>query len=53
MNDVRKKLKIKDFNNTELFLAINTSEVEFDIYSEAKAYIDEYTLMYEEPKYVE
>ena len=50
MNDVRKKLKIKDFNNTELFPAINTSEVEIDMYSEAKAYVDEHGLVYEEPK---
>ena len=53
MNDTRKELKIKDFNNTELFPAINTSEVEFDIYSEAKAYVDEHGLVYEEPKYGE
>ena len=27
MNEVRKELKIKDFNNTELFPAVNTTEV--------------------------
>ena len=53
MNEVRKELKIKDFNNTELFPAINTSEVEFDIYSEAKAYVDEYNFIYSELKYGE
>ena len=53
MNDVRKELKIKDFNNTELFPAVNATEVEFDIYSEAKAYVDEHGLVYEEPKYGE
>ena len=53
MYDIRKKLKIKDFNNTELFPAINTSEVEFDIYSEAKAYVDENNLVYKKQKYRE
>ena len=39
MNDVRKKLKIKDFNNTEIFQAANTIAVEFNTYLEAKVYI--------------
>ena len=53
MNEVRKELKIKDFNNTEIFQAVNTAVVEFDTYSKAKAYIDEHNLVYEEPKYGE
>ena len=53
MNNVRKELKIKDFNNTEAFPAINTSAVEFDTYSEAKAYVDEHGLVYEKPKFGE
>lgn len=39
MNDARKKLKIKDFNNTEILQAVNTIAVEFNTYLEAKAYI--------------
>lgn len=53
MNDVRKELKIKDCNNADVFLAVNDTAVEFDIYLEAKAYVDEHNLVYEEPKYVE
>ena len=53
MNDVRKKLKIKDGKNAEIFPAVNATAVEFDTYSEAKAYVDEHNLVYEEPKYVE
>ena len=52
MNEVRKELKIKDGNNAEVFPAVNATAVEFDTYSEAKAYVDEHNLMYEEPKYV-
>ena len=53
MNEVRKELKIKDGNNAEVFPAVNTTAVEFDTYSEAKAYVDEHNLVYEEPKYGE
>ena len=53
MNDVRKELKIKDSNNAEIFPAVNTTAVEFDTYSEAKAYVDKHNLVYEELKYVE
>ena len=53
MNDVRKELKIKDGNNAEIFPAVNATAVEFDTYSEAKAYIDEHNLVYEEPEYGE
>lgn len=51
MNEVNKELKIKDGNNAEVFPAMNTTAVEFDIYLEAKAYVDEHNLVYEEPKY--
>lgn len=30
MNDVRKELKIKDFNNTKVFPAVNASVIQFD-----------------------
>lgn len=30
---------------------IVATAVEFDIYSEAKVYVDEHNLIYEEPKY--
>ena len=53
MNEVRKELKIKDDNNTEVFQAVNGTAVEFDTYSEAKAYVDEHNLVYDEPKYEE
>ena len=32
MNNVRKELKIKDFNNTEVFPSVNVIAVEFDTY---------------------
>ena len=53
MNEVRKELKIKDGNNADTFQEVNATAVEFDSYSEAKAYIDEHNLVYEEPEYVE
>ena len=53
MNDVRKELKIIDDNNAEIFQAVNATAVEFDTYSEAKAYVDEHNLVYEELKYEE
>ena len=34
------------------FLAVDATAVEFDTYPEAKAYVDEHNLVYEEPKYV-
>lgn len=40
-------------NNAEVFPAVNTTAVEFDTYAEAKAYVDEHNLVYEEPKYGE
>ena len=53
MNDVRKELKIKDFNNTKVFQAVNVIAVQFDIYSEVKIYVDEYNFIYSESKYGE
>ena len=53
MNDVRKELKIIDDNNAEIFQAVNATAVEFDTYSEAKAYVDEHGLVYEEKEYGE
>ena len=53
MNKVRKKLKIKDFNNTKVFQAVNVIVVQFDIYSEVKIYVDEYNFIYSESKYGE
>ena len=53
MNDVRKELKIKEGDNAEVFPAVNVTEVEFDTYSEVKAYVDEHNLVYEYPKFEE
>lgn len=40
-------------DNAEVFPSIDATAVEFDTYSEAKAYVDEHGLVYEEPKYGE
>lgn len=40
-------------DNTEVFPAVNATAVEFDTYTEAKDYVDEHNLVYEEPKYGE
>ncbi len=40
-------------DNAEVYPSVNATAVEFDIYSEAKAYVDEHNLVYEEPKYGE
>lgn len=40
-------------DNAEVFPSVNATAVEFDTYPEAKAYVDEYNLVYEEPKYGE
>lgn len=40
-------------DNAEVFPSVNATAVEFDTYSEAKAYVDEHGLVYEEPKYGE
>lgn len=65
MNKLTKKYKIvhkgtkmvrpltEEGDNAEVFPAVNTTAAEFDTYSEAKAYVDEHNLVYEEPKYGE
>lgn len=40
-------------DNADVFPSVNATAVEFDTYSEAKAYVDEHNLVYEEPKYGE
>ena len=40
-------------DNAEVFPAVDVTAVEFDTYSEAKAYVDEHNLVYEDPKYEE
>lgn len=65
MNKLTKKFKVvhegakmvfpltEEGDNSEVFPAANATAVEFDTYSEAKAYVDEHGLVYEEPKYGE
>lgn len=36
-------------DNAEVFPAVTVTAVEFDTWEEAKAYVDEHGLMYEEP----
>jgi len=38
-------------DNAEVFPAKTATAVEFDTYAEAKAYVDEHGLVYEEPKF--
>lgn len=40
-------------DNAEVFPSVNATAVEFDTYQEAKAYVNEHNLVYEEPKYGE
>jgi hypothetical protein len=59
MNKLTKKYKVvhegtemvfpltEEGNNAEVFPSMNATAVEFDTYSEAKAYVDEHNLMYE------
>lgn len=63
MNKLTKKYKVvheetkmmfhltEEGDNAEVFPSVNSTAVEFDTYSEAKAYVDEHGLLYEEPKY--
>lgn len=65
MNKLTKKFKVvhegnklvlpltEKGDNAEVFPSVNATAVEFDTYSEAKAYVDEHGLVYEEPKYGE
>ena len=40
-------------DNADVYPSVNATAVEFDTYSEAKAYVDDHNLVYEEPKYAE
>lgn len=40
-------------DNAEVFPANDATAVEFDTYAEAKAYVDQHGLVYEEPKFGE
>ena len=40
-------------DNAEIFPAVNSTEVEFYTYSEAKTYVDNHGLVYEKSKYGE
>lgn len=40
-------------DNAEVYPSANATAVEFDTYTEAKDYVDEHNLVYEEPKYWE
>lgn len=40
-------------DNAEVYPSANATAVEFDTYTEAKDYVDEHNLVYEEPKYGE
>ena len=65
MNKLTKKYKVvyegtkmvlpltEEGDNAEVFPAMNATAAEFDTYLEAKAYVDEHNLVYEEPKYGE
>lgn len=65
MNKLTKKYKVvhegtkmvfplkEEGDNAEVFPAVDATAVEFDTYPEAKAYVDEHNLVYEEPKYGE
>lgn len=65
MNKLTKKYKVvhegtkmvlpltEEGDNAEVFPAVDTTAVEFDTYSEAKAYVDKHNLVYEEIKYGE
>ena len=65
MNKLTKKYKVvhegnkmafpltDEGDNAEVFPAITATAVEFDTYQEAKAYVDEHGLVYEEQKYAE
>lgn len=40
-------------DNAEVFPSVNATAAEFDTYQEAKDYVDEHNLVYDEPKYGE
>ena len=39
---------IEEGDNAEVFPSVNSTAVEFDTYQEAKAYVDQHNLVYEE-----
>jgi hypothetical protein len=43
----------KEPNNNKVYVSVDATAAEFDTYSEAKAYVDEHNLVYEETKYGE
>lgn len=43
----------KEPNNNKVYVSVDATAAEFDTYPEAKAYVDEHNLVYEEPKYGE
>lgn len=63
MNKLTKKYKVvhegtkmvspltEDGDNAEVYPSVNATAVEFDKYSEAKAYVDSHNLVYEESKF--
>lgn len=65
MNKLTKKYKVvhegtkmtlpltEEGDTAEVFPAVNATAAEFDTYTEAKAYVDEHNLVYEEPQYGE
>lgn len=62
MNKLTKKYKVvhegtkmvfpltEDGDNADVFPAVDAIGVEFDTYPEAKAYVDEHGLVYQEPE---
>lgn len=65
MNKLTKKYKVvhegtkmvlpltAEGDNADVFPSVDATAVEFDTYSEAKAYVDGHGLVFEEPKYGE
>lgn len=65
MNKLKKKYKVvhegtkmvfpltEEGDNAEVFPSVNATAAEFDTYPEAKAYVDEHGLVYEESNYGE
>lgn len=64
MNKLTKKYKVVhvgyklifplvESDNAEVSPTVDATAVEYDTYPEAKAYVDEHNLVYEEPKYGE
>lgn len=43
---------VENEDNSIVYPSFDVTAVEFDTYAEAKAYVDEHGLVYEEPKFV-